>query len=318
MAPAELSAATLGATLGAIPAESVRSQLAGPGLVLDFGAARARLCSDLPQLADVIQRVYHAFEPQPDASFTAVTMRLRRARNLRRWWRPQIEFIADGGLLFEPFPADTHLPLAEWGMNYLFAERLNAFVLLHAGVVERDGRAIVLPAMPGSGKSTLTAALSLRGFRLLSDEFGVLDLHDGGVWPLLRPVALKNESIEVIRRFAPEAVIGPAFEKTRKGTVAHLAPARSAVLGCRTAARPALVVFPQYDPETPLEVEPMMASRAFAKLAVNSFNYEILGRAGFDAVVRLLEQADCYRLIYNDLDRAITTVTAMLAEAPQR
>lgn len=282
-------------------------------MVLDFGAASARLRSDVPALAEVVRRVYHAFDPADDDSFSVATMDLRRARGWRRWLRPQVEFVTDGGLLFEPFPADTHLPLVEWGLNYLFADRLNAFLLLHAGVVEREGRAIVLPAMPGSGKSTLTAALSLRGFRLLSDEFGVVRLDDGQLLPLLRPVALKNASIDVIRAFSAEAVLGPAFEKTRKGTVAHLAPTRDAVLRCKESARPALVVFPHYDADTALEIEPMMKSRAFAKLAVNSFNYEILGHAGFDAVARLLDASACYRLVYNDLDRATETLTALLA-----
>lgn len=294
--------------------EAIRERLAKDGLVLDFGAASARLRSEVADLAPVVHRVYHAFEPQPAQSFAAATMSLRYARGLRRWWRPQVEFIADGGLLFEPFPADTHLPLVEWGLNYLFAERLNAYLLLHAGAVERDGHAIVLPAMPGSGKSTLTAALSLRGFRLLSDEFGVVRLDDSQLLPLLRPVALKNASIDVIRHFAPDAVIGPAFEKTRKGNVAHLAPAREAVCRVHEPASPALVIFPQYDADTPLLVEPVMKSRAFAKLAVNSFNYEVLGRAGFDAVARLLDQSDCYRLIYSDLDRATETLTSMLAQ----
>lgn len=300
-------------TLSELPLSAVRERLALGGLVLDFGAASARLRSDVPALAEVVQRVYHAFNVDDAAAFSVATMDLRRARGWRRWLRPQVEFITDGGLLFEPFPADTHLPLVEWGLNYLFADRLNAFLLLHAGVVERDGRAIVLPAMPGSGKSTLTAALSLRGFRLLSDEFGVVRLDDAQLLPLLRPVALKNASIDVIRAFAPEAVLGPRFEKTRKGTVAHLAPTRDAVRRCKEAARPALVVFPQYDAGTALEIEPMMKSRAFAKLAVNSFNYEILGRAGFDAVAALLDASACYRLLYNDLDRAIAALTELLA-----
>lgn len=301
-------------TLADTPAAVVRERLASSGLVLDFGAASARLRSNLPALAEVVQRVYHAFDAADDGLFSAATMDLRRAGGWRRWLRPQVEFITDGGLLFEPFPADTHLPLVEWGLNYLFADRLNAFLLLHAGVVERGGHAIVLPAMPGSGKSTLTAALSLRGFRLLSDEFGVVRLDDSTLVPLLRPVALKNASIDVIRAFSPDAVLGPPFPKTRKGTVAHLAPTRDAVLRCKEPAQPALVVFPQFDAGTALGIEPMMKSRAFAKLAVNSFNYEILGRAGFDAVARLLDASACYRLVYNDLDRAINALSKLLAD----
>ena len=50
---------------------------------------------------------------------------------------------------------------------------MNDLLLLHAGV-ERDGLALICPPS-WSGKSTLTAALSLRGWRLLSDEFGAFD-----------------------------------------------------------------------------------------------------------------------------------------------
>ncbi len=289
--------------------------LATQGLALDLGAACIRLRSDLPEVARVLHHIYHAFEATPDDTFCVATADIRAAHGVRRWLRPQVEFFSDGELLFEPFPADTHLPLIEWGLNYLLADRLNSFLLLHAGVVERDGRAIVLPALPGSGKSTLTAAMTLRGFRLLSDEFGVVRLDDSALLPLLRPVSLKNQSIEIIRNFSGDAVLGPSFPKTRKGTVAHLAPMRDAVLRCKEAARPALVVFPKFDPSVTLHIEPMMKSRAFSKLAVNSFNYEILGRAGFDAVARLLETSACYRLVYSDLDQAIHTLTGMLADA---
>ena len=301
--------------LAEAPLEFVQRCLSHPGLVLNLGAASVRLRSDRPEVAAVLQQVYGAFEAADDATFCVVTADIRAAPGLRRWLRPQVEFYADGQLLFEPFPADTHLPLIEWGLNYLLADRLHAHLLLHAGVVERHGRAIVLPALPGSGKSTLTAALSLRGFRLLSDEFGVVQLGTNTLLPLLRPVSLKNASIDVIRHYSSDAVIGPSYAKTRKGTVAHLAPAREAVLRRHEPATPALVVFPKYDPAVTLHVEPMMKSRAFSKLAVNSFNYEILGRAGFDAVAALLESSACYRLIYNDLDQAVVTLTTMLDHA---
>ena len=163
--------------------------------------------------------------------------------------------------------SDTPLPLLEWGTNFAIATRLFCYLLLHAGVVERGGRAIVMPAMPGSGKSTLTAALTLRGFRLLSDEFGVVRMDDARLLRMLRPLALKNESIDVIQRFEPTAVIGPRFPKTRKGTVAHLAPLPSHVDARHEVAAPALVVFPRFDPSAGVELEPVQKTRAFARLA---------------------------------------------------
>jgi HprK-related kinase A len=166
--------------------------------------------------------------------------------------------------------------------------------------------------MPGSGKSTLTAALASRGVRLLSDEFGVVRLHDGRLLPLLRPVALKNESIDVIERYAPGAVIGPRFAGTRKGTVAHMAPDRLAIDNRHVAAVPALIVFPRFDATAGCRLVPEKRAHAFSRLSVNSFNYEMLGSDGFDAVTRLVESCHVYRLVYGDLDAAIAAVRGLL------
>ena len=290
----------------------LQNRLAQDGLAIDFGAARARIRSDVEALPATLRRLYGQYEALEPGGFFDATAALRGVRGVRRFVGRQIEFVVDGKALFQPFPAATYMPLLEWGCNLLFAERLNAHLLLHAGVVEFEGRGIVLPAMPGSGKSTLTAALSLRGFRLLSDEFGVVRLADGMLLPLLKAVGLKNESIDVIQRFEPEAVIGPRFYKTRKGTVAHLAPTADAVARRHTPVRPELIVFPRFNPAEDLKIERAMKSRAFGRLAVNSFNYEMLGPEGFDAVGRLVQTCECVQLEYRDLDRAVAALKELV------
>jgi HprK-related kinase A len=299
--------------LGELEPRELRARLAGDGIGLDLGAARVRIRSDAAGFERAFSTVYQGFDASPSEGFYDVTVSLRRARGLRRYFRPQVELVADGGAVFAPFPADTHLPLLEWGINYLFATRLGFHLLLHAGVVELGGRAVILPAMPGSGKSTLTAALATRGFRLLSDEFGVVRLGDGKLLPLLRPVALKNESIDVIARFAPQSTMGPRFPKTRKGTVAHMAPDAHALEKRSVAAAPKLIVFPRYSPAVECTVQPERRSLAFSRLSVNSFNYEMLGPASFDAVTRLVESCRAYRLVYSDMDRAIGAIRDLLA-----
>lgn len=296
--------------------DEVAAALAGGGLALDFGAARARLRADVPGLARAVRRVYGAFAHDADARFFEVTAALRRRAGPRRWLAPQIEFVADGEVLFEPFPAATHLPLLEWGMNLLYAQRLGHALLLHAGVVARGDRAVVLPALPGSGKSTLTVALALSGFRLLSDEFGVVGLRDGLLHALLRPAALKEASIEAIARYAPHAVLGPRFPGTRKGTVAHLAPDAASVAARHVPARPALLLFPQFVPGASVRVEPLTRARAFAKLAANAFNYEMLGPDGFDAVGDLVARSRAALLDYGDLAAAVAAVGTLLDGTP--
>lgn len=257
--------------------------------------------------------VYGAFEPEPSEGVFDATVTLRRVCGPRSIVRPQIELIADGARLFEPFPATIDLPMLEWGLNYLIATRANQHLLLHAGAVEHAGVGVLLPALPGSGKSTLTAALVCHGYRLLSDEFGVVDLNDGSLLPLLRPIGLKNESIGVIARLATDARIGPRFEGTRKGTVAHLALARRSIRMRHVAAVPGAILFPQFERGARARLEEMEPARVFSKLSVNAFNYRLLGAAGFDAVTRLVRSCPAQRLIFGDLVDAIRLIDQFVA-----
>ena len=285
-------------------------QLAADGLRLDLGLVRLRVRSDEPSLAAQLAEVYGHFSPAQDTEWCDMHVSLLRATGVRRWVRPQVRFIADSHMEFDPFPADHALPLLEWGVNWLIGRRMNDVLLLHAGTLERDGRALVMPALPGSGKSTLSAALSLRGWRLLSDEFGAYDPQAGAFRAVLKPVALKNQSIDVIRQFAPEAELGPAFLKTRKGTVAHLAPSLEAVRRRHETALPGMLVLPRWQAGSDTVLEPVPPQVAFTSLAFNAFNYAVLGADGFRAVMALVRGMPAWRLQYSDLEDA----TARLLE----
>lgn len=296
-------------SLSEIDPITLRRALAGRGIWIDFGAAVLRLCSTHRALATQLRAAYANFPFVPEASWADIHVEIAPPRGLRRWLRPQVRFVCDGTAPFEPFPADAGLPLLEWGTNWVFGQRLNDLLLFHAGAVERDGRVLLLPAVPGSGKSTLTAGLACSGWRLLSDEFGAWDLSREAFVPVLKPIALKNQSIDVIRRFAPGAQFGPSFPGTRKGTVAHLAADANAVAKRKDPAKPGAIVLPRWSAGAQTSLEPLPMARAFALLAFNSFNYATLGEAAFDAVVQLARRCPTYALVYSDLDDVVGTLS---------
>jgi HprK-related kinase A len=213
--------------------------------------------------------------------------------------------LLDGQVPFEPYPRGHAFPLMEWGLNYAMALRSHQFCLLHAAVLERNGKALVMPAMPGSGKSTLCAALMHRGWRLFSDEFGILDPRSGQLLPIPRVIPLKNASIEVIRHFAPEAVMGPLFAGTRKGDVAHLAPTPESVARQAEGALAAWIVFPRFQPGSDTSLQPVPGSQAFVRLSNNSFNYHLLGETSYRALTAMVKGCDCHSFEYSDLDEAV-------------
>ena len=296
-------------------------QLAGDGLRLDLGLVRLRVRSDEPSLAAQLADVYGHFSPAQDTEWCDMHVSLLRATGVRHWVRPQVRFFADSLMEFDPFPADHALPLLEWGVNWLIGRRMNDVLLLHAGTLERDGRALVMPALPGSGKSTLSAALSLRGWRLLSDEFGAYDPQAGAFRAVLKPVALKNQSIDVIRHFEPQAELGPSFLQTRKGTVAHLAPSPDAVSRRHETALPGMLVLPRWQAGSATVLEPVPPQVAFTSLAFNAFNYAVRGADGFRAVMALVRGMPAWRLQYSDLEEATSRLLELwhgqLAHPPQ-
>jgi hypothetical protein len=226
-------------------------------------------------------------------------------------------FRLDGETPFKPLPQSQAYALFEWGLNYAIAQHAHHYLMLHAAVVEKGGRAIIMPGQPGSGKSTLCAALLGEGWRLLSDEFALLSPEDGLLTPLPRPVSIKNAAIDLIRQRMPDAVIGPIATDTAKGTVAHLKAPLDSVRRAEERATPAWLVFPEYDSAASETVlEPLSKGRSLMAAAESSFNYDVLGVTGFETVADLVDRCECYTLTYQDLDEALARIAQMTAASP--
>ena len=203
-----------------------------------------RLRSRLADLIDLLHQFYGATRAQTGPAIAHFLIEVDRVPGVRGHWRPQAQFRIDDLQPFEPYPLEQSFPLLEWGLNWCIGTRAHRYLMLHSGVLERRGRALILPGMPGSGKSTLSAALAYRGWRFLTDEIGLIDPQSGDLFPLPRVVPLKNRSIAVIRDYLPEAFLGPVFKKTRKGDVAHLRPPRESIERQSEPTRPAGSCFP--------------------------------------------------------------------------
>ena len=281
-------------------------QLAGPGLWLRTGPFSLRVRSRIPSVVEGLSQLYGQFEVRsPHEAFADFHVSVNSPRGLRRWVRRQVSFAFDDMPPFKPLPYDQAFPMLEWGLNWCVSTQAHQYLIIHAGAVEKHGRAVILPAPPGSGKSTLTAALMLSGWRLLSDELTLIDRKTGLIHALPRPVSLKNASIDIIRAFSDEAFINRPSHDTIKGTVAHLRPLRDSVLRQHEPARPGWVIFPRWQAGAPTSLEPRSRAQTFMYLAENAFNYSHLGADGFRSGCQLIDEVDCHDFTYSRLDEAV-------------
>jgi len=202
--------------------------------------------------------------------------------------------------------------MLEWSLNWCAATQAHQYLMFHSAVVERGGRALLLPGSTGSGKSTLCAALVERGWRLLSDEFALIRPGDGRLAPWPRPVSLKGAAIDLIASRAPAWPVGRRIPDTDKGTIAYLRPPAESVRRAREPAVPAWVVFPTWSQGQATQLAAVPRAGAFFRLAENSLNYEMLGFRGFETLARLVEAAPACDLVYGDLDQALALLEALV------
>ena len=300
--------------LGALSASELTSRLARGGLDVDTGPFVVRVETEIPALAEELRLLYQDFPVDEGGGLADFHVSVRRPAGplgLRRWWRRQAMVYLDDARPFEPLPIDMAVPMLEWSINWCAATQANQYVMIHAAVLERDGRALVLPGVTGAGKSTLCAGLALRGWRLFSDEFALIRPADGQVDPWPRPISLKNASIEVIRRWAPDAGLSTPVPNTNKGTVAHLRPPAGSVARTGEPAMPAWIVFPTFAPDAAPRLTRLPRARAFFKLADCSFNYESLGLRGFTTLSRMIDGCDAYEFTYSSLEDALSLLGAL-------
>ena len=223
------------------------------------------------------------------------------------WWYPKAPFsFRCGSHHFRQTDASQIVSTFEWGLNWTLSSFQNYYLCIHAAVLEKNNKAFILPAPPGSGKSTLCALLMLSGWRLLSDEHCLIDLQNGMIVPAVRPVAIKNRSFAVIKQWFNQASLQCIQTNTHKGTVGYLPASDISWQQHEKNCQPAFVILPTYSAtQAATEFLPVAHCDMFLQLVKNSFNYQALGQVGFDTLSQLLAQSQCYQLRYQDTAAAL-------------
>jgi len=302
--------------VGDLAAGELRRRLRGSGLRVRIGPVVAEVRSSFGVVESAMAMHYAAHHVATHAEFADFHVAVSPPFGPRRWIKRQSLFHFNGNVAFLPLAATQAFALLEWGLNWCISSHCHQFLIVHAAVLERDGKALILPAPPGSGKSTLCGALVACGWRLFSDELALIEPNGNRLTALPRPISLKNESIATIAGFWPDAAMSPVVHETAKGSVAYVRPPATSVRLAGRPAGPGWIVLPQYVKNAPTELSPLSRCEAFMRLVDNAFNYNVHGRAGFDTLADLVAASRCFRFRYGgDLQEAVRVFDA-LAAAP--
>ncbi len=193
---------------------------------------------------------------------------------------------------------------------WMVALRGHAFFLnIHAGVVAGPGGCVLLPAPPGSGKSTLTAALVAAGLDYFSDEVALLDAGSLRVAPFPQAFCVKQSGIDAVAPLFPGIADLPLHLRGDGKWVAYLPPpcARVPSAGQRGDIR--LVVFPRYAAGAALRCEVVPKAAALGRVMEQCTVIEGgLDLAAIRRLVAWIDGIECLELVYGSTRDAVGVV----------
>ena len=175
---------------------------------------------------------------------------------------------------------------------------------LHASSVAKNGNAVVFSAIGGSGKSTLSALLKVRGYYFINDDFITTD-EKGFVFPFPAAISVKKGSVKTLSPFYPE------LEKitsniTRIGKKVQYLPVENLSGNYESGFPIKAFVFVKYDSEAKPVFEPVDKKTALQELLEETWVKP--ENKNVEAFFNWVENTHFYRLHYSENQQALNFV----------
>lgn len=167
---------------------------------------------------------------------------------------------------------------------------------IHAAVITFSGKACMLIAASGGGKSTLSWSLLHHGFGFLSDELGPVDLDTLHVYPYPRAICLK-----AVTTGAPSLPESTYYTSGRMHIPIRALPTPAATVPVPVAA----IIFIQRDAATgDTRLEKISPAQAGVRLYANVLNSLAHPGDGLDGALHIARQCACFEFVMADLSEA--------------
>jgi len=175
-------------------------------------------------------------------------------------------------------------------------------LVLHSAALAWQGNGLLLCGKSSSGKSSLAAWLTAEGFQYLTDEVVEAPFEGENVYGLSRSIFLKTGSAFIWQSRLPDPKAS-GFLSFQDGS-AWIDPDLFHPGGIVDKVKPAVLIFPQYQVDAPLQTQKLTNGEALFRLLQALVNARNLPGYGLDAATRLAQQVKAYSLTYSDIEAA--------------
>jgi hypothetical protein len=205
-------------------------------------------------------------------------------------------------------------PMIHAYLHLMAYERGDHLTGIHAASVVYQNSCILLPATPGSGKSTLTAALVGCGFVFCSDDMAFLTRRPVKLRPAPLAMGIKSGSWEVLAKHFPQLSSLACHERADGQKIRYLPPPYRDPVNPTGGIGVTHIIFPVYRDGHRTTLTPISPAEGLCR--ITQAGYDVPGGLSGSCVAQLVDWIagiPCYDFRYGDLDDAIDWVKACVA-----
>lgn len=179
-----------------------------------------------------------------------------------------------------------------------FSHRHIAF---HAGALSRNGRAIILPAKTGKGKTSLAAWMISKGYNYLTDELVLFDPVNKEFEAFYRPLNIKTQGLDALEHLLDYFRFDSCIETDSVTLTSVIDADHQAEF--QNALKAGLLIFPDYFPESQLQIEPLTPAQTGLALMACNINARNLDSHGFNHIAEIARHVPSMRLTYSRFEQ---------------
>ena len=176
-------------------------------------------------------------------------------------------------------------------------------ISLHSGALYFKKTALIMPASPGSGKSTLsTYLMHQKGFEFLTDEVVMID-RNSHIWPIPLAITIKEGSWKVLESYGI-SLNHLAVHKRFDGQSLHFLPPVQ-IATESLALNGAYLIFPKYSEGSTTELKSLTTLEALNIITTSGYEvFDSYDEATIELWVNTLKNLNKYTITYSNLEDA--------------
>ncbi len=185
---------------------------------------------------------------------------------------------------------------------------------LHAAAVAFQGRSVLMPGLPASGKSTLTAALVGSGCSFLADDMVLCTSKNMSMRSVPTAIGLKSGSWAPLRGYFPSIEALPVHLRADNQSIRYFVPPVDAIGWDSLTFNVDILVFPHFMAGREVDLASISAADGLSLLT--AAGYDVPGELNPDVVQNLIDwitNVPCYEMYFSHLDDAVSVIKELLS-----